>query len=273
MFTIQSKDPAILRGEKDGSYRSAMGLSQSAFSNFFISPKHYINGVENPIKATPDMEFGTCFHSLMLDAEPCYAVKKKVDGRTAEGKKYNADFAAENAGKIIIDEEQEIHLNGMRESVMTQGGLASELYKNTKDRELCLFATALLDGGEIRMKGMLDGYDAATGTIWDFKKCGKSADKESFTKMVRDRMYWVQAVHYWWLGVQNGLDVQRVVYIPVEDKPPYALATYTFDITKKMKYHKHSPLQIWERGLDDFLHCQKTGDWHGYPAVLQEIEL
>lgn len=272
-FTIKGKDPAILRGEKDGSYRSALGLSQSAFSKFFVSPKHYLSYIENPVSPTPDMEFGTCFHSLMLDESPCYAVMKKVDGRTSEGKKYKAEFAVENAGKIVIDEEQEMHLNGMREAVLTQGGLASELYKNTKDREICLFATACTEEGEVRLKGMLDGYDAATGTIWDFKKCGKSADAYAFEKMVRERLYWVQAVHYAWLAVQNGLDVQRVVYIPVEDKPPYGLATYTFDLSKKMKYEKFSPIQMWERGLDEFVHCQKSGDWHGYPATLQNIEV
>lgn len=272
MFNIKGKDASILRGEKDGNYRSAFGLSQSAFSKFFVSPKHYIHSTENPIKPTPDMIFGTCFHSLMLDEKPCYVVGPKFDLRKTADKEAKAKFEAENAGKELITEEDELALRGMREAVLTNGGLATELYKKSKEKELCLFATAMTDEGEVRLKGMLDGYDEATGTIWDFKKC-RDASGTAFTRMVRERMYWVQAVHYTWLAIQNGLTVNRFVYIPVEDKAPHGLACYTFDITKKMKYHPMSPVAMWEQGLNDFLLCQKDGDWVGYPSHLQEIEI
>jgi len=272
MFTIQGKDPAILRGEKDGNYRSAFGLSQSAFSKFFVSPRHYIHSTENPFKATPDMIFGTCFHSLMLDDKPCYVVGPKFDLRKTADKEAKAKFEAENAGLIVIDSEEEMRLRGMREAVLTNGGLASELYKKSTEKELCLFATAVTDEGEVRLKGMLDGYDAATGTIWDFKKC-QTATPYAFSKMVRERMYWVQAVHYTWLAIQNGLTVNRFVYIPVEDKAPHGLACYTFNINAKMKYNPKSPVDLWEQALNDFLLCQKDGDWVGYPSHLQEIEL
>jgi hypothetical protein len=273
MFTIQAKDPAILRGEKDGSYRSAFGLSQSAFKEFFVSPKHYLQSTEEKKKPSDDMIFGTCFHSLMLDEKPCYAVREKLDMRKTDDKKKAADWEIANKGLIPMTEDDERDLRGMREAILTGNSIIKELYLTSKELEICLFATAVTDSGEVRLKGMLDGYDPKTKTIWDFKKVGKKATAYEFEKTIRERMYWVQAVHYTWLAMANGLEVDRFVFGAVEDKAPYGHAAFTFDINKKMKYSNLSALQNWEHALHEFGSCQESGNWYGYPDFIQELSI
>lgn len=273
MFDIQAKDPALLRGEKDGSYRSAFGLSQSAFKEFFVSPKHYLQSTEEKHEPTKDMLFGTCFHSLMLDEKPCYAVREKLDMRKTEDKKKAADWEIANKGLIPITEEDERNLRGMREAILTSESWARELWKTSTEKEICLFATAVTEHGDVRLKGMLDGYDPKTKTIWDFKKVSKRATAHEFEKTIRERMYWVQAVHYTWLAMANGLEVDKFVFIPVEDSAPYGHACFSIDINQKMKYSHLSPLKNWEWALHEFGWCQAEGDWYGYPCGIQDLSI
>jgi hypothetical protein len=273
MFTIKSKDPAILRGEKDKSYRSAFGLSQSSFKEFFVSPRHYLQKTEEPFEPSKDMIFGTCFHSLMLDDKPCYAVREKLDMRKTEDKKKAAEWEIENKGLIPQTEEDERNLQGMRKAFLESDSHANYLYNNSTEKEICLFATAVTEHGDVRLKGMLDGYDPVTKTIWDFKKVSKRATPHEFSKTVRERLYWMQAVHYTWLAMANGLDVEKFVFIPVEDSAPYGHASFHLDINEKMKYENCSPLQRWERAINEFAFCQSEGNWYGHPTGIQDLSI
>lgn len=275
MSIIQIKDAQAVFHMTESDYRKATGLSQSALKDFCVSPKHYIEACENPKEPTKDMIFGTCFHSLMLDAEPCYAVREKLDMRKTEDKKKAADWEVQNAGKIAQDDEAEARLQGMKKSILEgKGSVAYDLYKNTKHehRGIAMFGTAVTPYGEIRIKGLLDGWHEGSGTIWDFKKC-QSAQPYDFEKMVRDRGYWLQSAQYQMLAKAAGLYVEDFIFVPVEDKAPHCFATYSFDINKKMKYHSKSPLERWEDALCEFAECQANGNWHGYNPSRQVIEI
>ena len=69
-----------------------------------------------------------------------------------------------------------------------------------------------------------------------------------------------------------GLDVQRFVFIPVEDEAPHGFAAYSLNPFKKLKYTKNSPSEIVESAINRFAWCQKNGIWNGYSDAVQEIE-
>ena len=102
-------DPAVLVNIKDKDYRGANGLSQSSIKDFIKSPAHYLVATEQTSEPTSAMQLGTAFHAVMLQDKPKehYAVKIKMDGRTKDGKAYNEQFALDNAGKAIINTEDE----------------------------------------------------------------------------------------------------------------------------------------------------------------------
>ncbi len=264
----------VVKNLPDAEYRQAKGLSQSMLSHFIQSPKHYLHACENPIEPTPDMLLGLAFHSLMLEKEPSYVVKKKVDGRTTEGKKYNAEFEIENKGKIIINEEQEFKVWGMRKSFLESDSLATKLYNETKQefREVSLFCLATTPYGEVHLKGRLDGFHEQSGTIWDFKKC-QDASADGFEKMVRERNYWLQNAMYQTLGMACKLDVKDFIYIPIEGDAPHGFGSYSFDISKKMKYKPLSPFDYWHNAIVEFTKCQSEGNWRGYSSEKQIISI
>jgi hypothetical protein len=118
----QGKDPAFCAGMTEADYRKALGLSQSSLKIFSKSAAHYLASTEEQAEPTDAMILGSVFHALLLqpdEAKNLYAVKQKVDGRSKEGKLYNENFALENAGKFIINSEQEKQLFDMRSSIIT----------------------------------------------------------------------------------------------------------------------------------------------------------
>lgn len=258
--------PAKIVSLSEREYRAAEGLSQSLFKEFVKSPKHYIEALKNPKEPTKDMLFGTCFHAVMLQPDPfsVFAVKKKVDGRTNEGKAYNKEFAEENAGKIVIDEDEYANIKGMRESVLEHPEVRM-LYDKGIKMELPIIGKRHCNNGtDIILKGLLDMYDIETGYIYDFKKC-QSAD-ESFKWSVRDRRYDLQGIHYGWLITMCGLPFKGFKLIAVEDKAPYCNAIYTLTAERQFK-----SFQEWQQQMDYFAECKEKDVWAGYSTETREI--
>lgn len=275
MHIIEIKDATAVFNMTERDYRKASGLSQSSLKDFCVSPKHYIESIENPKEPTKDMIFGTCFHSLMLDETLCYAVREKLDMRKNADKERAAEWELQNAGKIAQDDEAEARLQGMKKSILDgKESVAHKLYKETKKehRGIALFGTAVTPFGDVRIKGLLDGWLESEGIIWDFKKC-QSAQPYEFEKMVRERGYWLQSAQYQMLAKSAGLRVEDFIFIPVEDKAPHCFASYSFDIYKQMKYQKYAPIARWSNAICEFAECQANGNWHGYNPARQVIEI
>lgn len=99
--------------EKD--YYTVEALSQSGIKEYLNDGAHrfWAHSVFNPNriikKETEALLTGKLVDLMLFQPEICdsiYAVKKKVDGRTKEGKAYNQQFELDNVGKVIITEEE-----------------------------------------------------------------------------------------------------------------------------------------------------------------------
>jgi len=261
-------DPAFLAGIADADYRNATGLAQSSLKEFLVSPAHYLASTEVKKEPTKAMLFGTAFHAEMLQADPSlfYAVKEKVDGRTKEGKAYNESFAIENAGKVIIDSDEFATLKAMKASVMAHP-LASSLIKALTHKEVAVFGTSRPAGGEVRLKGMIDGYSATDGFALDFKTA-EDASPAGFRKAIWDRRYDIQEVQYRWLLDANGKVCNEFYFIAVEKVAPFAVGVYTIS-----KHSRDKTTQLWENSIHEFALCQSSGKYPAYSDSSVEVNL
>ena len=256
---------------KDADYRSSDGLSKSMLTHFLRSPAHYLSACDAIVKPTEAMNFGTAFHAEILQGSPLdfYAVKKKVDGRTADGKKYNAEFLAENADKAIIDEEEYNAILGMKQGLY-KNETAHKLMNELTHREISFFGTrnnANPDIKPVRLKGLLDGYSSATGAIIDIKTC-EDASPVGFKRAIRNFRYDIQDIHYSWLVNNAGKPFSGFYFIAVEKSPPYACAVYKVGMTTRIK-----TMSEWQYAIDYYGVCQSTGDFPAYPTSTIEIEI
>jgi exodeoxyribonuclease VIII len=232
----QGKDPAFCAGMTEADYRKALGLSQSSLKIFHKSAAHYLASTEEANEPTDAMILGSVFHAIMLqpdEAKNLYAVKLKVDGRSKEGKAYNENFAVENAGKLVINVEQEAQLMAMRQSILSHPK-ASQLLADSDYKELPVFGTYPTPYGDVRLKGLIDAYDSERGFVNDIKTC-ESASPEDFKRAIWDRRYDFQDVQYSWLLENAGKPVNQFNFICVEKKNPYAVAVYSISADSLLK--------------------------------------
>lgn len=254
---------------EDSAYRQAKGLSKSMLTHFMKSPAHYQQSLLDKKEPTDAMHFGTAFHAAILLDEPstAYAVKRKVDGRTKEGKEYNEHFAFQNAGKAIINEEQEICLKGCVESIRNHP-FSADLLSGITEREFSVFGSKQDNVVEpVILKGRIDAYDAKRGYVIDYKTC-EDASPNGFMKAIWNFGYAYQHVQYKWLIENAGLKCNAFYFVCVEKTPPYASAVYVI--------HPHSidrAYERWNQSIFEFSQCQNSGIWPAYSATPVVIEL
>ena len=266
--SLNGSDPAFLAGVPDADYRNATGLAQSSLKEFLVSPAHYLASTEVKKEPTKAMILGTAFHALMLQDDPTkfFAVKEKMDGRTKEGRAYNEEFAIENAGKAIIDADEYATICAMKKSVLAHP-LASRLHFALTHKEVAVFGTSRPAGGEVRLKGMIDGYSATEGFALDYKSA-EDASPAGARKAIWDRRYDIQEVQYRWLLDANGKVCNEFYFILVEKIAPYAVGVYTLS-----KHSRDKTTQLWENSIHDFAICQSSGKYPAYSDSSVEVNL
>jgi len=265
----KGKDPALCAGMTEADYRKALGLSQSSLKLFHKSPAHYLSSTEQENEPTDAMILGSVFHAIILQpdkASELYAVKQKMDGRSKEGRAYNEQFAIENAGKFIINTEQETQLLEMKNSVLSHP-MANRLLVDSDFRELPVFGTYPTPYGDVRLKGLIDAYDSESGIINDLKTC-EDASPEGFKKAIWDRRYDLQDVQYGWLLENAGRVVNQFNFICVEKKAPWAVAVYSISPQSLLKSAGR-----WEDLVIEFGSCMKSGVWKAYSDEIVELSL
>lgn len=250
-------------------YRKSLGLSQSSLKIFGKSPAHYLASTEEVSEPTEAMILGSVFHAIMLQpdrAKELYAVKLKMDGRSKEGKIYNENFALENAGKLIINVEQEAQLMEMQKSIFSHP-MASQLLADSDYKELPVFGTYITHYGDVRLKGLIDAYDSKNFIISDIKTC-EDASPDAFRKAIWDRAYHYQNVQYGWLLENAGMPVTQFAYICVEKKAPFAVAVYSISAESLLKSAGR-----WEDLVIEFGACTSSGIWKAYSDEVIELSL
>ena len=254
---------------EDGAYRNAKGLSKSLLTHFLKSPAHYQQALLDKHEPTPAMQFGTAFHASLLLSDPttAFAVKRKVDGRTKEGKEYNQRFEMENVGKAIIDEEQEKMIHSCIASIL-EHPFAGQLHSGCDKKEFSVFGSYSGKSAQpVLLKGRMDAYDSTNGFIIDYKTC-EDASPTGFRKAVWNFRYDLQVVQYAWLIKNAGLKFTNFYFIAVEKAPPFASAVYCIEEASIKR-----SVETWENAMFEFSQCEASSIWPAYSATPVAIQL
>lgn len=223
--------------------------SRDEISSSFVKTvhKHSVGAALTPINQNaPALLFGDAFHEymelgelsdrfaikpekgdLILDEETGEMVESKAwDGRTSEGKKWNAD----NKHKIILTQEELTHIKGMYDSVMRHP-IVARLFNNPDielRHEWSFFADGdckFTKGLQFRVRPDLHAVrksDEKLVAIFDWKSTNdlKKLIKWNFL----DLGYDVQDVFY---ADMLMVPVQNFYFINVEKTPPYSCRVIT----------------------------------------------
>jgi hypothetical protein len=264
--------PGLWPDVEEHIYRSWDAINQSSLWGMRRTPAHARHDFLNP-GSTPAMDVGTAIHSVVLepnDLETRYTIRPPgIDGRTKEGKAALAQWRAEAGDRIVLDKPDVMQtLEGIRDAVLDHP-IALELLTSRGLTEISAAWDEPLTGA--RCKGRWDRLVEYDGwpCIVDVKSTDDASPRK-FLQSVANYGYSAQAAFY--LDGASVLDPKsaeafRFLFLVVEKKPPYGIAIYELDRVW-MDYGR----QQYQRYLDDWIECEKTGLWPGYPLHVETLE-
>jgi hypothetical protein len=197
-------------------YHAIDAVSNSLISRILKSPAHARAYLDNPPEPTKAMEFGTAFHSAILEPDTFAATYAVFSGdrRTKEGKA--AYEALQADGKRILTADDMSVIQGMQMSVYGHVA-AAELLSEGKAE---LSVTWQDDHGFL-CKCRPDWWIG--NTLVDVKTTD-DASPAGFAKSIAKYGYARQNVHY-----IEGTGTTDFIFIAVERTAPYAVGVYRLD--------------------------------------------
>jgi PDDEXK-like domain of unknown function (DUF3799) len=282
--------PGIYSDIPNNVYHSGAGISKSGLDLIRKSPMHFRARMDskNDNEPTAAQAIGTAFHSLLLEPEDfarSYVVKpdnapkrptsvqrsaKKPSPETIEAIAFWDQFETENAGKIVLDNDENEQLLAMAHSVRNHPAASALLSGAPGVAELSCYWNDPTTGVLCRCR---PDYWRADGIIVDLKTT-EDASPEGFAKSLVNWRYYVQAPFYL-DGIaetikQSGdpqLTIpETFVFLVVEKKPPYAVAVYVLDRESfdlgRIEYRQD---------LETFAKCESENVWPGYGDAIQKV--
>lgn len=255
----------VVQDLPDAQYRAFTALSQSALKEYARSPRHYAHSLVEAKEPTPALIFGQAFHAMMDSlgqegAKP-FAVMPKVDGRTKEGKAIKEQFAAENAGAIIVSEEEGERLYGMQKAALGNEAVCA-LLDECNDRELSLFGY----NEGILCKSRFDMLSGHTIVDW---KTTEDASPQEVARSIRNFRYDLQASFYQSMANVCKVEVRRFVFVFIEKKAPHGIALYSISqrSLEKADYERVELMAKFKSCIDAY----GQRPWQEWPCYSEDI--
>lgn len=254
---------------QDVYHQRVLGMvSNSALTEMARSPLHYKAWVDSAQDAddTPSFAFGRAFHCALLEPDrfaQTFVVEPDFgDCRKKENKATRDAWRAENAGKATLSTDDEARIRGMVKAVHAHR-LAGKMIRDGQPE-----LTALWQDQEtgLRCRCRADYYVGKLGMMLDVKST-EDASAEAFRRSLFNYRYHWQAALYQsgFRGV--GEVVKHFVFVAVEKRSPFAVATYTLDLRAlelgQAAIRKH---------VTKLAACMQADDWPGYSGGLQLID-
>lgn len=246
-------------------YHDCPAVGHSGLLRMMRSPAHYRAWMETPPEPTPQMVFGSAFHSALLEPENYardYVLAPKFDRRTKDGKAAAEAWEAANAGKIPLTEDQVLAIGAMVDAVRAHVGAARLLAHGVA--EMSGFWIDPDTGIECKCRPDFTSLAGETIVCIVDVKTTTDASAEGFSRAIASLGYDVQAAFY-----QDGLKALTGRSIPfyfvaVEKDPPYAVAVYEAaeDVIEvgRRKYRGALQLLKWCRDNDSWPAYQPNGE-------------
>lgn len=233
-----------------------------------IDKKSVLHAVNQTIKETDALVFGSALHCLILEPEQFddkYAVKPVCDRRTKLGKELYAEFLEESEGKTIITQEQHTAVHGIAKSLANHPLVSNMLQGG--ESEVSYFADDSFY--QVTRKCRLDYFK--NGTIIDIKTC-TDASPQGFLRSVIKYNYHLQASYYLDTVNMSGEDTAKdFVFVAVENTFPYAVGVYKLDQQSLNAGRNRYKAALTK--LAEFKTSDKPVETFGYSQSLVELEL
>lgn len=188
---VKDMSNAVYHGHKEH-------ISSTALRTILTkSLKHYKYGLENPEPVTAAMEFGSAYHSLILEPvafyesyfflDPSKKPNPNKDYRDGENKKWKDAKVSENSGRTLLTTEIWEQLHDMAKALQTYEGFAFILRDGIAEESFF----GEFDGMPVRVR---PDYLTQFGIV-DLKTT-TDASPEGFGKIIANSKYHVQAALY-----------------------------------------------------------------------------
>ena len=241
-------------------YHLHPAISKSGLDQIAKSPAHYKLYKNVPRETTDAMEFGTAFHTYLLEPElfeKQYLVVEGMDKRT----KLYKELVAQNPDKTIISGEALGVLSGMKAEFGRNSTVSRVLDNALVERSI--FWKDAVTGVDCRCRpDIIFGDDILIDlkTTTDAKEYSRSAFK--YRAHVQAAMY--MAGYF----AQTGIRPKEFLFITIEKSAPFGIITHRASeefIARGMK-EMNDNLAVYAR-------CLETDQWPCYPEAIQDLSL
>ncbi len=253
----------IFPGMDEKEYRDSIGISGSLLTSGDTMAEIKWK-MDHPEEPTDSMNLGTAIHLAFLQPELCESRLAWFSGDLRSNAAKSEYAALEVSGKIILRDKDRFNFQGILTALKLNEDV-QDILKNEAEKELSIFSPY----ADVQLKGCLDWLGLYNGTphIVDLKTC-QDASPIGFAKEVLDRKYHVKMALYKTILEELEYENVQCMWIAAESKPPWQIAVYRPDeVMLKKGQLKFKYL------LTEFLKCKESGQWPGYRAGIQELEL
>jgi hypothetical protein len=268
-------------------YHARPEISKHGLDDFHKCPAWFKYRRENPQETTPALRWGSIVdeavfmptefaaNSVVLPADaPSRPTErnrkaKKPSEETIKAIEFWDKFDAENSGREVITAEENIALTRTFHAIHGHPSAAKLFDCGERLIQSSLFWTDPQTGVAMRARpDMIVRRPEQDRDIIVDLKTAESAEREAFGKAANSWRYHVQAAIYSaaWKQI-TGRDA-AFVFIVVEKKEPYFVATYVASPRMLATGEKH-----FRRDLAAYAACLESGNWPGYADTIQELEL
>lgn len=276
----------------------------SALKRMELSPAHYRAGIVEPSGGTPQMDFGSLVHALVLGGEVITydgdrrgsswaAFQALVDGApffvfdgAHRGKAW--ERAKEDAaGRVIVtsaDVEAASVGRAIQAARRARGAYDAPLVTSAEVRRAeraaeavraCEPATALLVGAkEVRLEWEAMGFACAgtldvlgAGFVTDLKTSA-SSEPSWFTRQADRLAYHAQLSWYAFGAREAGFDVRECYAVAVETRPPFAVTPMRVTPATLREGEKR-----WRLWLERLASCTEADEWPAYVQSVVDLDV
>ena len=245
-------------------YHAVEALSNSGIGRILQSESHYDHWWQHRKPPTANMIFGTVVHAAVLEPgtlPQLVAVSRKFDKRTKDGKAGAEAFAAENAGKIILDQDTYDQAMRCADAVLAHPKVQALLLGARVEVSLFWQDPAYDVPCKARMDilALIDGMPV----IGDLKTTD-DASPDAFGRSIASWWYHRQAAWYY-AGHEAVLDKTpaNFLFIAAEREPPHGVALYYLEPA-----HILAGAHRIDEALLRYRDARQNKRWPGYPEAI-----
>lgn len=241
-------------------YHAHPAISKSGLDQIAKSPAHYKLYKDYPPDSTDAMDFGTAFHSYLLEPELFEKNFVVVEASTKTTKIYT-NAVAENPDKMVLLAKEKVILDGMKRSFESNPTVNKVIGHSLIERSI--FWTDPITGVECRCRPdiIFDGdilIDLKTTT--NAREYSRDAFK--YRSHVQAAMYMNGYL------ADTGIKPKEFLFITVEKTAPYGIVTY-----RASEEFIQAGRDAMYRDLATYARCLETDTWPCYSEEVQDLIL